>query len=147
MEIIIDNVAIWRSLASDGLSIREVPKGKRYKKFNSDELIMSDRIFYRYAKNYTVGTGKNKVKYCLFVRTMSDDKVYVEGKLDEIAETITVEQAREVYEKEGYTDFEYLDILIFEPEPEPEPTPEPEPEPIEEAEVVEETNEEIEEKE
>lgn len=114
MEIIIDNVAIWRSIATDGLSIREVPKGKRYKTLNSDELIMSNRVFYRYAKNYTVGTGKNKIKYCLFVRTMIDDKSYIEGQLDDIAKTITTTRAKQVYEKEGYTDFDYLDSTIKE---------------------------------
>ena len=76
MEIIIDKIAIWKSdFHKEKYTVREMPLGIKYR----NELgiaSVSDKVIYRYAKNYKVG----KTDYLLFVRTFSNDKDAVENQ-------------------------------------------------------------------
>lgn len=68
----------------------------------------------RYCKDYEVGKGKNKVSFCLFVRTDFDNDVLVEEQLDAIAKEITVEQALKVTANATVEAFEYLPKVLRE---------------------------------
>ena len=108
MEIIIDKVAIWRPNLHDSFSVRIVPKGKRYIKKDSPAIIMANKPFYRYAKNYT----KDDLKYCLFVRTFSDAAKRVESQMDDIAKDLKTDYIRKIVAEAD--EFEYLNKFVEE---------------------------------
>lgn len=114
MDIIVDNIAIWRAIPNDSLSVRTQPAGIRALNPTTKLYYQTQDQLRRYAKNYTVGKGKNAVKYCLFVRTFSEDAKNVEAKLDEVAKTITLAQAREINGRADYESFDYLDTYLEE---------------------------------
>lgn len=107
MEIIIDKIAIWKSdFHKETYTVREMPLGIKYR----NELgiaSVSDKIIYRYAKNYEVG----KTDYLLFVRTFSNDKDAVEKRLDEVAKTIKEAEAKKAI-MASQDDFIYLDKTL-----------------------------------
>lgn len=104
MEIIIDKIAIWKANLSGKFTVREMPIGTRYLDETAGLYVMSDKILYRYAKNYK----KGKTEFCLFVRTYRDDKVKIETELDAVAKTITEEYAKKINNLATVKDFEYL---------------------------------------
>lgn len=108
MEIIIDKIAIWQPNLHDGFTVRTVPIGTRYLDPKTHIYLISDKIMYRYAKNYKVG----KTRFCLFARTFRDDDKGVEKELNEVAKTITEEYAKSVIAKATFSNFEYTDNFL-----------------------------------
>lgn len=106
MDIIIDKVAIWRPNIHNELSIRIIPKGKRYLKDGSPVILTANKPFYRYAKNYTIdGTD-----FCLFVRSFSDSAKRIEPQLDEIAKKLKADYVRKIVVEAE--EFEYLNKFV-----------------------------------
>ena len=113
MEIIIDNIALWRAKINDAFTVRTSPIGTRYKDQNGANQVAVKPV-YRYAKTYTVKDGKSDLKVSLFVRTLCTDAKAVEKRLDEVAKTIKPAQARKVITNPVYTAFEYLNKYLEE---------------------------------
>lgn len=106
MEIIIDNIAIWRADFHQGYTVREIPPNIEYRD-RSGDLKHSDKTMYRYAKNYKVGD----TDFVLFVRTYEENKKKVEKQLDEVAETIDEKLALKMSGTLP-SGFEYLDVYL-----------------------------------
>lgn len=111
MDIIIDNIALWRGKINDAFTVRTSAIGTRYKDQKGANQVAVKPI-YRYAKAYTVKDGKNNLRVSLFVRTFSTDAKKAEKRLDEVAKTIKPAQARKVITNPVYTAFEYLNINL-----------------------------------
>lgn len=111
MDIIIDNIALWRAKINDAFTVRQSAIGTRYKDKNGASQIAVKPI-YRYAKTYAIKDGKSELKVSLFVRTFDTDAEKVEKRLDEVAKTIKPAQARKVITNQIYTAFEYLNINL-----------------------------------
>ena len=111
MEILIDNIALWRPKINDAFTVRTSAIGTPYREKNGARQIATKPI-YRYAKTYKVQDGKAELKFSLFVRTLSTDSKAVEEKLDEVAEKITPAQAREAITNPVYSAFGYLNIYL-----------------------------------
>ena len=107
MDIIIDRIAIWQAKPTEGFTIREVPIGTRYRDRNNVYCI-SDKLMYRYAKNYKVG----KTDFCLFARTFRDDATAIEVELDDFAKTVSEEYAKKVVEESTLSKFEYTNAYL-----------------------------------
>lgn len=107
MEIIIDNIALWRGKINDNFTIRTSAIGTRYTDKNGGHQVAVKPI-YRYAKSYNIKDGDSELKVSLFVRTFDTDAKKVEKRLDEVAKTIKPTQARKVITNPVYTAFEYL---------------------------------------
>ena len=111
MEIIIDNIALWRAKINDKFTIKASAIGTKYQDKNG-AMQVAVKPIYRYAKTYTVKDGKSDLKVSLFVRTFSTDAKAVEKQLDAAAKTIKPAQARKVITDPIYTAFEYLNINL-----------------------------------
>lgn len=107
MEIIIDNIAIWRAKINDAFTVRTSAIGTPYKDKNGARQIATKPV-YRYAKTYT----KDDLKFSLFVRTLCTDSQKVEEKLNEAAKTIESAKIREIITNPVYSAFEYLNIYL-----------------------------------
>ena len=107
MDIIIDNIALWRGKINDAFTVRTSPIGTRYKDAKGANQIAVKPV-YRYAKTYKVKDGDSELRVSLFVRTFCTDAKKVEKRLDEVAKTIKPAQARKVITNPTYTAFEYL---------------------------------------
>jgi hypothetical protein len=79
MNIILDRVAVWLPQNVDGLLVRKAPPTTAY--LTKDSLVykQATQPLYRYVKNYEVGRGKDRVKFCLFVRSFEKDEKVVEA--------------------------------------------------------------------
>lgn len=111
LEIYLNRVAVWKAVAKDELDMRPSPNGISY--LTKDSLVykQSDGPLYRYAKNYEVGKGKNKVKFSIFLRTdRTDDKI--ESEMDELASTIPKDFVDKALENASFTSFVYTDLYI-----------------------------------
>lgn len=106
MEIILDRIAIWKANFHKGYTVRTIPTNTRY--LNKGVFALSDKIMYRYAKNYKVG----KTEFCLFVRTFRDDKNKVEAELDKVAKTIDEIYAKKIALLSTVENFEYLNEFL-----------------------------------
>lgn len=111
MEIIIDNIALWRPKINDAFTVRTSAIGTPYKDKNGVRQIATKPL-YRYAKTYTVKDGKSDLKFSLFVRTLCTDSANVLEQLDEVAKTIKPAKVREVVTNPVYSAFEYLNIYL-----------------------------------
>lgn len=111
MELIVDNIALWRAKRIDSLTTNASPIGRPYKDRAGGNKVAAKPL-YRYAKNYTVKDGKSKLDFSLFVNTFSTDSEGVEKALDKIAETVTPAQVREVITNPVYTAFNYLNVYL-----------------------------------
>lgn len=111
MEIIIDNIALWRPKINDAFTARASSIGTPYQDKNGARQIATKPI-YRYAKTYELKDGKSKLRYSLFVRTFCTDAEKVEEQLDEIAKRIKPAQVRETITNPNYMAFEYLNIYL-----------------------------------
>lgn len=111
MEIIIDNIALWRGKISDGFTTRTSAIGTRYKDQKGANQVAVKPI-YRYAKSYTIKDGKAELKISLFVRTFCTDAKKVEKQLDKAAKGVKPAQARKVITNPVYTAFEYLNTYL-----------------------------------
>lgn len=111
LEIYLNRIAVWKPIGADGVNIRPSPNGIAY--LTKDSLVykQSDGPLYRYAKNYEVGKGKNKIKFSVFLRTdRTDDKI--ETEIDEIAKTIPQDYIKKAIENASFTNFVYTDLYI-----------------------------------
>ena len=106
MEIIIDNIAIWRADFHEGYTVREIPPNIAYQ--DKDGLMKrSDKIMYRYAKNYKVGD----TAFVLFVRTYESSKKKVEKQLDTVAKKVDEKKALK-FKGALPSNFDYLNIYL-----------------------------------
>ena len=112
MDIILNQVAIWRPCGTSTLHKRIVPAGTQYRDAGAAVYQRSTAPIYRYCKDYETGKGKNKAGFCLFVRTSIDNDAIVEKQLDDIAEAISLEKALSVTANSSLEAFEYLPNLI-----------------------------------
>jgi hypothetical protein len=110
MNIILDRVAVWLPQNVDGLLVRKAPPTTAY--LTKDSLVykQATQPLYRYVKNYEVGRGKDRVKFCLFVRSFEKDWKVVEAELDRISaelpkEYIEKELTGATFESFAYTDY------------------------------------------
>lgn len=111
MEIIIDNIALWRPKMSDTFTVRTHAIGTPYKtRDNAYE--KAKKPLYRYAKSYTVADGKAELGFSLFVRTLNSDAKAVERQLDAAAQKVTPAQVREVITNPVESAFSYLNIYL-----------------------------------
>lgn len=68
--------------------MRTRPAGATIQQAGTNILVKSDKVIYRYAKNYKT-KGRGGVRFCLFVRTYRDDEKTIEQALDEMATGLT----------------------------------------------------------
>jgi hypothetical protein len=111
LEIYLNRLAVWKPIGVDGISVRPSPSGVSY--LTKDSLVykQSDGPLYRYAKNYEVGKGKNKIKFSVFLRTdRTDDQI--EAEIDEIAKTIPQDYIEKAINDATSTNFIYTDHYI-----------------------------------
>lgn len=110
----INRLALWKPTGVTGLTVRIHPSGTKVKEQDAEELTPATAKVYRYAKDYETEAGK----FCLFVRTYSDDQNAAETALDAAASGITEEQVLNLMSRiilEPYY-FEYLDTFLMEVE-------------------------------
>lgn len=112
MNIILDRVAVWLPQTVDGLLVRAMPAGTTY--LTKDSLVykQATQPLYRYVKNYEVGRGKNKVKFCLFVRSFEKDGKVVEAELDRISAELPKEYVEKELTGATFESFAYTDYYL-----------------------------------
>lgn len=111
MDIIIDNIALWRAKINDSFTVRTSPIGTRYKDAKGASVVAVKPV-YRYAKSYQIKDDDSELKISLFVRTLCTDAKKVEKRLDEVAKTVKPAMARKVITNPVYTAFEYLNKYL-----------------------------------
>lgn len=89
-----------------------MPVGAIYRTVDSPVFKTANSQLVRYCKDYSVGKGKAKVAFCLFVRTDVDNDVIVEKQLDQVATEVTQEQALAASGNASFENFSYLPNLI-----------------------------------
>lgn len=72
-------------LGDGALNTRTTAAGVRIQEAGTNLLKLSEQTIYRYAKNYET----DGVRFCLFVRTYSDNATEVERQLDDYASKMT----------------------------------------------------------
>lgn len=110
MDLILNQVAIWRSCGAKKINVKASPAGRRIRKAGKSVYQQTDKVCYRYAKDYT----KNKVEYCLMVFSDIESVEIAEKQLDAVAKTITKDQALKASANGTATTFEYLPNIIKE---------------------------------
>lgn len=110
--LILNRVAIWRPKLNDEFSVRQSPAGRTYFEHNIAKTTQTPT--YRYAKNYTIGKGKNTVKFCLMILTPSRSEKIIESFLDDIAKQIDIAFAQRVAMTATDASFEYTDFYFNE---------------------------------
>lgn len=113
----LNRIALWRPKLLDDFTIREAGAGRPV--VENQIISKTKSKTYRYAKNYSRGKGKDKIKFCLFVVTYSDDAENAEKQLDKIAKKITsnkidIETVKEVVSESTNTNFTYTDFFLKE---------------------------------
>jgi len=109
-DLILNQVAIWRGCGAKKLNIKKVAPGRRYRNPGSPVFATTDKVGYRYAKDYSV----DKVIFCLMVFTTIDSKNSIEKQLDQAAKSVTKEQALKISAGATPTNFEYLAAIVKE---------------------------------
>lgn len=108
MNVYIDRIAIWQLMPADGLSIRKNAPGiVYYDRQNVTQI--SDSTLVRYAKNYQIKNGKNKLNFSLFILTPNQDQVEVEIMLDNMAKSFEFDYVKSALEKASLSDFVWTD--------------------------------------
>ena len=106
-KLILNRVAIWQPKNLDVFMGRPHPAGRIY--FENGIAKLSDKMMFRYGKNYQVGKGKSAIKFCLFLHTFSDAEKKIESFLDDVAKTIDAGYAQKVLMTSSMAGFEYTD--------------------------------------
>lgn len=109
----INNIALWKPAA--GLKEGEShfcinPAGRTYLEKGSSVFKLSDKLMYRYVKNYKAG----KTSFSLFVRTFRDEENAVIMELDAVAKKVKESEAKAMLAEPDYMKFKYLDIYLKE---------------------------------
>lgn len=112
--LFLNRVAIWKPKLNDEFSVRQTPAGRVYFEHNIAKTTQSPT--YRYAKNYSIGKGKNAVKFCLMFITESISEKTIERFLDETAQKIDIAFAQQVAINTTNMSFEYTDFYFNEEE-------------------------------
>lgn len=112
LSIIEDKVALWTSQMMDGIMVRPVPLGTKYLPRDSMVYKETTQPMWRYVKNYERGKGKNRVKFCLFVRSFEGDEKFVETELDRIAGELSDAYIKEALSHITFESFVYTDYFI-----------------------------------
>jgi hypothetical protein len=112
MNIILDRVAVWLPQNVDGLLVRKAPPTTAY--LTKDSLVykQATQPLYRYVKNYEVGRGKDRVKFCLFVRSFEKDRKVVEAELDRISAELPKEYVKKELNGATFESFAYTDYYL-----------------------------------
>lgn len=110
MDIILNQIAIWKPGNFKELSIRKSPSGQQYREPNGVVYKNSVKPLIRYAKDYTV----KKVNFSLFLRTECEDATKVETALDAFAKEITKEYALQATAGADLGHFEYTPYIFDE---------------------------------
>lgn len=108
----LDRVAIWLPQPEEGILSRAMPIGTRYITKDSTVFKQTTQPMWRFVKNYEVGKGKSKVKFCLFVRTFEDEMKSVEAELDRVAKKLTREAVEKLLAGANFVSFSYTDEYI-----------------------------------
>lgn len=108
MDLVLNQVAIWHGCGAKELNIKNSPAGRTYRTAENPVFAKTKNTCYRYAKDYTV----KKLVFCLMVFSDISDKAVVEKQLDEIAKTVTKEQALDVIVNSTETTFKYLQSIL-----------------------------------
>ena len=111
MNIILDNIAIWTPKLGDELTVRTTPAGAKHQDATTNLISLTDKTVYRYAKNYKT-KGRNGVRFCLFVRTYSDDAKDIEKQLDDYATKIATNEVADAIAKADSTKFVYTNKYL-----------------------------------
>lgn len=108
MDIILNQIAIWKPCLAKELSIRKSPKGERYREPGGMIYKQAAEPLVRYSKCYAV----DGVEFSLFVRTFCEDKGKVEAALDYYAAKITKEYCLNAVAKADMQNFEYTPFVL-----------------------------------
>lgn len=110
MDIILNQIAIWKKSGAKKLNIRKSPTGQQYREKDSVVYKIATTPLIRYMKDYKIG----KVEYSLFLRTDCEDVNKVELALDSFAKQITKEYALQATANATASIFEYTPY-VFDP--------------------------------
>lgn len=108
MDIILNQVAIWRPCRAKKLNIRKSPAGRQYREPNAVVYKNSTGPLIRYAKDYTI----KKVGFSLFVHTDCEDAAKVESALDNFATQVTKDYALQATANATAAVFEYTPFIL-----------------------------------
>lgn len=109
MDIILNQIAIWKPCGATELNSKISPKGQLYKEANSPAYIEAQEGLVRHTKDYKV----KRVEFCLFVRTKPDVSVsWVESELDRVAKTLSKEYILQSTANADIRTFEYTPHFI-----------------------------------
>lgn len=107
-QLILDRVAIWRPKPKDNFAVRQSPAGRVH--FERGIAKTTKNPTFRYAKNYSIGKGKNAVKFCLMLMTESVSEKSIEKFLDDTSKKIDIAFAQRVVMNSTDVSFEYTDF-------------------------------------
>lgn len=108
MDIILNQIAIWRPFGSDKMLKREAPRGQSFKVAGSPAIQSSDLPLLRYAKDYE----RFGAKFCLFVRTFEADETVAEKALDNTAKSLKKTEILQGVAGAGNSNFVYTDKFL-----------------------------------
>lgn len=108
MDIILNQIAIWRPFGSEKILKREAPLGQSFKIAGNPVIQSSQKPLFRYAKDFS----RFGVKFCLFVRTFEEDITAVEKALDDAAKSLKKAEILNGTSEAGNNSFVYLDKFI-----------------------------------
>lgn len=108
----LNRVIIWKPKLYDKFAVRESAAGRLYYE-NGIAKKTKDKT-YRYAKNYEIGDGDLKTKYCLMFLTPSSDAAAAEKFLDETSKKLDLAQVQHAVMVATDASFEYTDIMYEE---------------------------------
>lgn len=110
MDIILNQIAIWKPFGAKKLSVRKAPIGQQYREPNAVIYKQATKLLIRYGKDYSV----KKVGFSLFLRTECEDAAKVEATLDYYAKQITKEYALQAIANASISVFEYTPYIFNE---------------------------------
>lgn len=108
MDIILNQIAIWKPCGAKKLNVRKSPVGQQYREKDAVVYKKATKPLIRYAKDYTIG----KVGFSLFLRTDCEDAGKVEAALDKFAKQITKEYALQSTANATASVFEYTPYVF-----------------------------------
>lgn len=110
MDIILNQIAIWRPCGAKELNVRKSPAGRQYREPNAVVYKQSAKPLTRYAKDYTI----KKVSFSLFLHTECDNAEKIESALDYYSSKITKEYALQATATATSAAFEYTPYVFNE---------------------------------
>lgn len=108
MDIVLNQIAIWKPSGAKTLNVRKSPVGQKYREANGVVYKVAKNPLIRYMKDYAV----KKVGFSLFLRTDCENDKLVEAAMDEYAKKITKEYALSATAGASYERFEYTPYMF-----------------------------------